>query len=315
MSETRYRRWLALYPRDFRREYEEEILGVLSADGRRGPGQVIDLVRAALAVRLRRAAAAGEWRRAAAVVQLFGAILLFTIAARRVVYRGWYVLAHPDAALTGPDTVDWVRMAGWAVVVIAACAGWRAAGAAGATAGLAGEVASPVRYYLDTPATVLNVYWFIVAAAVVLVAGLVARRADARARGLPAIVAAGLVLVAHGFAPVNLGGYDVHLVPLALPAALALIGVLRQEAVVRRWMLVWAAPVLCAVPLIRSGFDGFIEYNMRHPESLRFIDPLQWTVLVLFPVAVFLAAAALARRYESGHRAASDVSGGAAPDK
>ena len=46
-SEIRYRRLLALYPREFRREYEDEMLGVLMTDPR--PGQVFDVLRGAAA--------------------------------------------------------------------------------------------------------------------------------------------------------------------------------------------------------------------------------------------------------------------------
>jgi hypothetical protein len=56
--ERRYRRWLRWYPQSFRREHEEEILGVLLAgarDGQRQPElwECLDLLRSALWMRLR----------------------------------------------------------------------------------------------------------------------------------------------------------------------------------------------------------------------------------------------------------------------
>ncbi|MBG0561845.1 hypothetical protein [Actinoplanes aureus] len=255
MTEMRYRRLLALYPRDFRQEYEEEMLAVLMTDDRRGPAQVLDVARAAVTVRFRLVAGAVQWRRAAWAVQLFGAIVLLSVALRRFLM--------PLTWSTSPfrlDAVDGTRVAGWAVVVVAALLGWRLLGFAGAAAGLAGEIASPARYYYDTPASVLHVYWIITAAAVVLIAGLVALRAGPRPRGWLAVV---------------------------------------REPEVRRWMLAWAAPVLVTIPLVRAGFGAFIEHNMRHPESLRLIAPYQWVALVIVPVAAFVAVAVLNRRLEA----------------
>ena len=56
--ERRYRRWLRWYPKSFRHEHEEEILGVLMAGGRADqcrpePMECLDLVASALGVRLR----------------------------------------------------------------------------------------------------------------------------------------------------------------------------------------------------------------------------------------------------------------------
>jgi hypothetical protein len=56
--ERAYRRWLRWYPREFRREYEAEMLGVLMADARAGERQpelleCLDLLRSALWMRLR----------------------------------------------------------------------------------------------------------------------------------------------------------------------------------------------------------------------------------------------------------------------
>ena len=92
MTEIRYRRLLAFYPRDFRQEYGDEMLGVLMADPRPGPAQVFDVVRGAVAAHLR-----GLWAgegRAARVVQIFGAMLLFAVALRRIVGELYVTVRH-----------------------------------------------------------------------------------------------------------------------------------------------------------------------------------------------------------------------------
>ncbi|BBH64578.1 hypothetical protein ACTI_12630 [Actinoplanes sp. OR16] len=295
-----------LYPGDFRREYEEEMLAVLAAEGRPGPAQVFDLVRAALLVRLSRLPVPSGLRRAAAVTQLFGAVLLLAMALRRVV-------PFVPERLAAVDPLDLLRVAGWAAVVLAASRGWRLLGLVGAAAGMAGEIAAPSRFYLDTPAMVLNAYWIIMTAAVVLAAGLIAARHRGGTRGLIPVVAAGGVLVSLGAVsavePIALSQalvlgrvgwvtFSGALVLLLAAGALVLLAVVRQEPVVRRWLAAWAAPVLVTVPLVRSGFDAFMEFNSYHPEATRLIGGFQWAALVLVPVAAFLVVAVLTSRFE-----------------
>jgi hypothetical protein len=59
------------------------------------------------------------------------------------------------------------------------------------------------------------------------------------------------------------------------------------------------APILVVVPLVRTGFEGFVAHNSAHPEALRLLGPSQWAVLVLVPVAAFVVAAELNRRLEA----------------
>lgn len=291
MTETRYRRLLALYPRAFVREYGDEMLGVLMADRRPGLAQGFDLVRGALAAHLSLMLAGQS--RVARIVSIFGAMLLFAVALRRVVPELWVALEHPSFASVSP--VSLARMAGWGAALIGAYLGWRLLGVAGATVGLAGEIAAPARLYLDTPATLLYAYWLIVAAVVVLIAGLAAERGGAEPRGLPWVAAAGTVLVAEGtLFPRWLGAVGTVLVLVA--AALVAVAVLWQEREIRSRLLCWAAPVVVTVPLVQWGFSGLVEYNMRNPESTQLINPLQWAVLVLVPLVAFAAASALSRR-------------------
>ncbi len=300
--EIRYRRLLALYPRDFRQEYEEEMLGVLMADPRPGPAQAFDVMRGAIAAHLR-----GLWvgeSRAARVVQIFGAMLLFAIALRRVM-GGVVRIFLADPAWVHIETVSWVRVAAWGVTVIAAFLGWRVLGAAGALVGLAGEIAAPFQSYLNTPATVLYAYWLIVAAAVVLAAGLVAERGRARPRGWLLVGAAGVVLagpssmypyVLVGQGSVLSYAFGMWWGPILLAPMLLLVAVVRQDPDTRRRLVCWAAPVIATVPLVQWGFGGFMAYNGRHPEDIQLIGPVQWAVLVLVPVVAFVGASVVNRR-------------------
>ncbi|NMO50637.1 hypothetical protein HH310_05440 [Actinoplanes sp. TBRC 11911] len=296
--EIRYRRLLALYPSDFRREYEEEMLAVLMADPRPGAAQIADVLRAALAARLRQTwSGAGAWGRAARVFQLFGVIAMLAISLRRV--------AAAVAGATWPgrafhlDSVDGLRAAGWAVALAGALYGLRALGAAGAAAGLTGEIIFTARIYPDTPAVVIDRYWQLVAAVLLLAAGLVAERGPVRPRGWAWIALAGAALVAHG-AVLRYGLWQAYAALPWVSVVLAGVGVARQEPETRRRMIALAVPVLATFPVERAGFAGFVEHNMRHPEALRVLGPGQWIALVLIPVAAFVVVADINRRLERG---------------
>ncbi|MCY1140552.1 hypothetical protein OWR29_21350 [Actinoplanes sp. Pm04-4] len=308
MTEIRYRRLLALYPRDFRQEYGDEMLGVLMADPRPGPAQAFDVARGAVAAHFR-----GLWAgesRAARVVQIFGAMLLFAVALRRLVSELYVTVRHyAEVGTQYIEVTSWVRVLAWGVALAAALLGWRLLGAAGASAGLAGEILVPARSYVETPATVLYAYWLIVSAALVLIAGLVADRGTARPRGWQWIVAASTVLVVQGVLapPLRTGAYDLQWIIVLVAVVLAAMAIFRQERRLRTRLLCWAAPVVATVPVIEFGFGEFIVYNMGHPESTHMINPVQWAVLGLAPAAVFIGASLLDRRgrlAEGGHAAA-----------
>ncbi|MEU4238143.1 hypothetical protein [Actinoplanes sp. NPDC026619] len=296
--ESHFRRLLALYPKQHRAEYAEEMLGVLLADGRTGPAVTLDLMRAALGARLRQTSASlrqelrdERWRHAAYAVQLFGSLLLLAMALRRFAMAILTMVRWPESDISPFYGVDVVRALGWAVAVTGAVLGIRLLGVTGAAAGLAGEIVAPFRYYLDTPAQVLNAYWIFVAATVVLIAATMSAR-RAVPREWPFVVAAGAVLVGQGLAPFSLR------VPMfGVAAVLALIGVVRLEPVTRGRVVVFAVPVLTVFPLVRVGFSGFVEHNMRHPETLVLISPVQWAVLVVGPAVAFVVAAAMDRRF------------------
>lgn len=304
--ENRYRRLLALYPADFRREYAEEMLGVLMADPRPARGHVVNLLAGAVAAHFRPTLGGPAWRHASSAVYLFGAIMLCAVSARRLVALRAAAPAGPSFTL-GLDDVDVVRAAAWAVVVVAALVGLRWLGVTAALVGLGGEIAAPFRLYADTPATFLDDYWIVLTAAVVLVAAVFARPGP-RPRGWLLVTAAGVVLAAsgidmlssyqisaavagHGASPSPGAFFSIAALLLLAAALLGAAGVFRLAPEVRRWVIACAVPVLGAFPLVGYGFAGFEEFNMRHPESTRLLDPAQWAALIVIPVLAFWVAA------------------------
>ncbi|GIF24721.1 hypothetical protein BJ973_008200 [Actinoplanes tereljensis] len=221
-SESRFRRLLALYPKGHREEYGEEMLGVLLADGRTGPGVTADLVRGALGARFRQASTSLRealrdegWRHVAYPVHFFGSLLLLAVAVGRFAMAILTMVRRPDYDISPFYGVDLVGALGWAVAVTGAVLGVRLLGVVGAAAGLAGEVVVPFR-----DAQVLNPSsWIIVAATVVLIAAAVSVR-RAAPRGWRFVTAAGVVLIAQGLAP-----FGLHVPMFGLVPVLAVIAV------------------------------------------------------------------------------------------
>ncbi|GAA3905049.1 hypothetical protein [Actinoplanes auranticolor] len=328
MLERRYRQLLRLYPREHRREYEEEMIGVLLAGvapgrTRPGPREVLDLVTSALTVRWsRRAHSSGDGHRAARAVQLFGAILLLAVSLRRVVMGEVAALRYADFV---PHVAahELVRPGAWALVLLLVLAGWRWAAVPAALAGLIAEV-PPLALYRDTPARVLDVYWILVAAAVVTLAGLLVATAgrgrpagEGRLpRGTAAVVSGGLLVVAGGAGSVLVGGSGLllggRLVPFpvlalyAVAGLLVVVGVLRLPPPVVRRVVVAAVPVVVAWPLIRVGFGDLVATNMRSAEPA-LLGPVQWTALAVVPLAATWVAATLNRRFERSRTGSPSV--------
>jgi hypothetical protein len=317
MTEIHYRRLIRLYPEPYRREYAEEMLGVLMADDRPGFGAVADLVRSALAVRVRggvRALREPAWRRAAAAIQFFGAVLLLAVALRSTLMQVIPVLLHPEVGLPrfAPDA--WFRSGVWLAVIVCALLRARAPGLVLAAVGLGAEIAVPFRQYADTPARILDVFGIIVAAALVALSFLATEgptRLRPRApRGwLPATLA-GAAVVLDGFAlllpgPIwyaeVFGGRLLTVWSPILFGAVALllaVAVWQLEPAVRRRVVAGTVPVLVTVPSAGLGFGGFREYNVRHPEALHMLNPVQWLILLVIPVAALAIAIELNRRLE-----------------
>jgi hypothetical protein len=322
-QEIRYRRLLALYPSDFRREYADEMLGVLMSDPRPGRGHVVNLVAGAFAVRFRQTLGGSAWRQAALAAQMFGAILLCSLALRALAMTGMATLRYPSGVVPPVDVIQVIRLVAWGVVVTAAFARLRGLGLAGAIVGLGCEAALPAESYLDTPAVMLHDFWLILTAAVVLLASAVSR--GRRPRGWLLVTAGGLSLIVEGLlnpfpeftfllyhgqflGPAGRVGAGF----LLASAVLAGAGLFRLEARVRRRVIACAVPVLAAFPL-NEGFSGFRVHNQLHPEHLWLISPWQWAVLVAVPALAFWVAARLNARLELSRAAA--IAAGAVTDR
>jgi hypothetical protein len=193
--ERGYRRLLACYPREFRRENEEEILGVLlssAADGQRrvGVAEAADLIRGALRARLRLPRACPPAVRAAVRLMYAGAVLELGVWVTVIVteasvrsailarYPGltaaqWHAvwLGHllPDVILAPVVAGVWVWMAWvngrgyyWARVVFAATFGV-------ATLGLLSALAESAATFAPADLVAAAVIWVVHAAAVLLI--------------------------------------------------------------------------------------------------------------------------------------------------
>ncbi|MFC4855601.1 hypothetical protein [Actinophytocola glycyrrhizae] len=148
--ERRYRRLIALYPRDHREQHGEEMLGVLVAAGDRArPGwkDVADLVWGAFRLHLRRMVAGGvDPRDVLAIVSLLGPIAILAGATESLHEFVWWVRAVAlwDMPLRdmqlwerSPDAPVWVV---WLVVVVLVLFRQRVAAAVGAWVGAIGLV-------------------------------------------------------------------------------------------------------------------------------------------------------------------------------
>lgn len=190
-----YRRLLACYPREFRRENEDEILGVLLAsagDGQRrvGAAEAADLIRGALRARLRPLRQCPPTVRAAVRLMYAGAVLELGILVTVIVtessiraaivarYPGltaaqWHavVLAHllPDEIFAPVGIGLWLWMAWahgrghyWARVVFAACFGL-------STLSLMSALSEGAATFAPADLVAGTVMWIVHAAALVLV--------------------------------------------------------------------------------------------------------------------------------------------------
>jgi hypothetical protein len=319
--EGRYRRLLAVYPGWHRREYEEEMVGVLLAEaepGQRRPGlrSQADLIVSALAVRLRGAAGGmrdDAWRRAGHAAQLVGVLVLLGVGVRRLVLAAT-VSGLPAAAL---HPADLVRPAGWALALAATLTGLRRTACALIAAAAAAEIARVASWYPQSPSRVLTIGWLVTTAVLVaaLSVWLATGRPVARPRGpwwFGGAVAAGIAasvvdtVQASGFFAggwayaVDLDGTFVirYALPLYLLAAAAVWPAWRNlGGPVRRRLLTFAAPVTATAAVITYGFAGFM-YSSQRFSSPVLLQPVQWAILGLTPVVAFAVALAVLNRWE-----------------
>jgi hypothetical protein len=312
--EGRYRRLMTAYPWRHRREYEEEMMGVLLAaaePGQRRPSarDRADLLVNALAVRLRGwVGDLGDeaWRRAASSVQLAGALFLLAVGLRRLL---------PGLTFHfGVDVLDVARPAVWAVVLTLALVGLRRVAAGVAVAGAAVEIVHVARWYDYSPGQVLRSGWLVTVALMVAVTSAwlaggerVAPPLDLWWFGAALAVAAGGRVADHYQGEFSGFDYavtmdDQFLFRFAAPlyliaAALAVWAWWRQGGLVRRRILALTAPVAGIAAMVAYGFAGFMYSSQRFPSPV-LLRPFQWAILVATPVVAFALAAILLTRWE-----------------
>ena len=321
--EGRYRRLLAAYPDTYRREYEEEMVGVLMAaaePGSRRPSlrDRADLLAGAVKVRLRNRPGPGgllrdnDWRGALRAIQIVGTLALLAVPLRRLglaySYPGW------DRATFEPL---WFLHLVWLVAAVAAIAGRRRVAAGAALAGAAVEIAAVGSRYPDSPSQMLLSAWLVVAALRVGAASvaLVPGEPVLRPRGL-GFFGGGLALFAvadildhrtgDGYFVGQLS-YGVTVdgdflfrwaVPVFLAAAgLMVIGWWRQGGPVRRRTAVLITPVIAMAVLVSYGFAGFMYSSMQFDSPI-YLRGFQWAILALTPLLGFAVSVAALNSYE-----------------
>jgi hypothetical protein len=319
--ERAYRRLMACYPWEHRREYEDEMVGVLLDDapaGRRSPParDIIALLGGALRARLRYAAdglATSRWRDAAAAFGLLAALAMLAYALRPLMMI--FQFLH-----WGNDTRwllswhSWPRAIVWAAVVAAAVAGWRHTAAGIATAAAALEVTRLATEYAgDEPIYAAIGMWPVALA----VLGAAAMSVPAARSGVAAIgrlrlaLLTGAVLLWAGAPTVILvhPGSSGMRTPLfftgavrspeamisAAAVALGAAALLGTPAWLRRRLLALLAPVAATLLVTRLGVETWM-YATRD-DYTRTLAPAGWLiVLLLAPLALTLAVAIVHRR-------------------
>ncbi|MEW2145414.1 hypothetical protein AB0869_21635 [Micromonospora vinacea] len=331
--ERRYRRLLAVYPWQHRRVYEDEMLAVLLAGarpGQRRPGaaEVRDLVGAGLRARLRvgaRGFTEPSWADAATVTGLLVGVVLLAFAGKALLNQVIHPGLPPGYAPSGPDLVDWLRVAGWAGVCAAVLLGWRWAAAGLAWAGVLGWGALVAPRTGDNPTYVVDTlpqFALAVVAAAALTVPAPRRRAIALlgVRRLLALVLGPAAMVAllvtnRVTSPTfDFGGgvsyqffYGIeasselvlwlYVAGLAVAALAMVIAVATLTAEVRRRIVVMLLPVAALALVIDNALAGWATSTMYMGHTIPLV-PAQWAMLVLVAPVTFLAGALLVRRRE-----------------
>ncbi|MFI7601068.1 hypothetical protein [Actinoplanes sp. NPDC049681] len=262
--ELRYRRLLAVYPRDHRRAYEEEMLAVLMEGARLGqqrpsPGEAADLLWSGFLARISRGlqgARGTGWRDAAGVTGLLAALFLAAAAGRRLWPALWTLWAG-DSYLRFAMIADVAaRTAAWLLVIAALLAGMRRTGAALAMAAVVVEIGA-VASWSDQWHWV-STGWVLVLALLTAVLLTVARRARKPVAVLGfggSLVVVGGVVLAGVLGGLAWDAPSDWLMVLSYPpaAAVLLAAVARVEAGVRRRVLVLLAAI-AGVPVAQGRF-------------------------------------------------------------
>ncbi|MDI5976865.1 hypothetical protein [Amycolatopsis magusensis] len=304
-GERRYRRLLALYPRDHRERHGEEMLAVLMEDAgeRTGPRarETADLLWAALLLHLRRVVAADggiAHRDVFAIVSLLGPVAILAGATTGLHELAWWIKV--DGFVGGLSAIPWSTQVPdapvwliWLAVAVLAVSRKRRTAAVGAWLGTAGflglELFAPSQHW-----------WLEGDAGWVLLGALTAVAltwSAGPARGWELVGGRGVAVLATSVAAAVLCGVfgyrenvaEVLLVVLPVLGAVLACGPRSRSG--RRAALVLALPamtvVLWQVVLPATGLDSYLRY--AYPDLV--------AVLCLgLPLLVLLALGGLPRR-------------------
>ncbi|MEU4336476.1 hypothetical protein AB0F59_17890 [Micromonospora lupini] len=324
-----YRCLLACYPRAYRRQYEDEMVGVLlddAAPGQRRPAarDVSALLAGAVRAHVRQVGArfsVDAWRDAAQVLGLIAALLLFVRSARvPVLHLSMFAQSYPDGI--GEKFALWPGGLGaglWLVVAVFTVLAWGRAAAAIAVGGVAFEVVRVADAY-GQYSTVFDIWPAVLAAMVPLAVALRAPRSAtavlARWR-LGTLAAATLVSVGAPsvalLTPVDssaspiygawifTSGVDrVEAILLSVGYLLFALVVLSTPTALRLRLLALVVPVGVTLLLTRVGLGTTGTYLERSSHD-GVPDALTWaqlSTLVLAPVLLFAVAVAILHRLE-----------------
>lgn len=263
--ERRYRRLLALYPRDHRERTGGEMLGVLmsAAGDRTRPGfrDTADLLWTAARLHLRRMLAAEgvDARDVLAIVSLLGPIVLLSEAVPGVREVAWH-LKHGVLPGRIPDAPLW---AAWLVVGILVLRRWRVAAAIGAWGATAGFVLLEFSAPYDRQWTSLDAGWVLLG--FLTAVGLTFSPGPSRGLELVGLrgvfVMAASVAVLGLFAVLGFSGLAEQWPWLVLLSASALWAAGHETPVGRRAALVLSVPLI-PVLLWNTFGDWEPEVNM-----------------------------------------------------
>lgn len=330
-AERAYRLLLACYPWEHRRQYENEMLGVLLDDAGPGRGRprvsdMVDLLRGAVRARFRYAVGNvmdAPWRDAAAAMGLLSALAMLTYTARPVLYEGAVVLrdkALPYDGFMGPlSWSSWPRAVAWLAVVVALAVGWRGLAAELAGAGTVLEVVRVVEEYRFS-SSVFDTWPVVFAVLAVCALAASRSRSGAAVLGSGRVVLLAAAGVGVGVAPtvefvvlwhsepawqnllhagwfLTAGVMPLEAVLICLGLALGLLAVAGAPAPLRRRLVALLAPVGVTLFLTRVGFPDPILFAPLQggPAALPAAALL---VLALAPPLTLLLAVAMVHRRE-----------------
>ncbi|PZF97651.1 hypothetical protein [Micromonospora deserti] len=325
--ERAYRWLLACYPREHRRQYEDEMIGVLLDDA--GPDQrrprardVLDLLSGALRTHVRHTTTRlsdPTWRDAVAALSLLAPLALFAYAARLpVLHLALLAAGHPEGLGDSLPLAAKLMAAAWLAVAVLAAAGWRRTAATLASAAAAYDVARAAGEYAEH-LSVFNLW------PTVLAAMAAAALAVPTSRSAAAVItrwrlgmlagAALLAATAPAIAAVVLPGlWTEHVrttwifttgvgrleaVLLGVGYALFALTVLSTTAALRRRLLALLVPVGAILLLTRVGIGNWpFPERAPHGGIPDALNLTQWLALVLVPVLTFAVAVATLHRRE-----------------